>query len=121
MKFHVIYQPASNHAYSPVRVVEQNTGREIGWINRYLDREYVRRLGDKTLRIYAYNLLHFVRWWESVHHTGEVRETDLTEATLREYLCFQSSLQAGHAPQALKIAVSESRIDRQKCESKWVK
>jgi integrase len=45
------------------------------------------------LRIYAYNLLHFVRWWESIHHTGEVRETDLTEATLREYLCFQSSLQ----------------------------
>src|SRR5229473_2434526 len=93
MKFHVIYQPVSNHAYSPVRVVEQNTGREIGWINRYLDREYVRRLGEKTLRIYAYNLLHFVRWWESVHHTGEVRETDLTESTLREYLCFQSSLQ----------------------------
>ena len=93
MKFSVIYQPASNHAYSPVRVVEQNTGREIGWINRYLDREYVRRLGDKTLRIYAYNLLHFIRWWESVHHTGDVREADLTESTLRDYLCFQSSLQ----------------------------
>jgi hypothetical protein len=43
MKFRVIYQPASNHVYSPARVVEQNTGREIGWINRYLDREYVTR------------------------------------------------------------------------------
>ena len=93
MKFRVIYQHTSPSAHSPARVVEQNTGREIGWINRYLDREYVRRLGDKTLRIYAYNLLHFVRWWESIHHTGEVRETDLTEATLREYLCFQSSQQ----------------------------
>ena len=93
MKFRVIYQPTSPSAHSPVRVVEQAAGREIGWINRYLDREYVRRLADKTLRIYAYNLLHFVRWWESVHHTGEVRQTDLTESTLREYLCFQSSLQ----------------------------
>src|SRR5260370_3239593 len=93
MKFCVIYQPASNNPHSPARVVEQNTGREIGWINRYLDREYVRRLGDKTLRIYAYNLLHFIRWWDSVHHTGDVREADLTESTLRDYLCFQSSLQ----------------------------
>ena len=78
MKFRVIYQHTAPSAHSPARVVEQNTGREIGWINRYLDREYVRRLADKTLRIDAYNLLHFVRWWESVHHTGEVRETDLT-------------------------------------------
>ena len=93
MKFRVIYQHTGPGAHSPVRVVEHHTGREIGWINRYLDREYVRRLADQTLRIYAYNLLHFVRWWESVHHTGEVRETDLTESTLREYLCFQSSLQ----------------------------
>jgi len=93
VKFRVIYQHTGPGAHSPVRVVEHHTGREIGWINRYLDREYVRRLADQTLRIYAYNLLHFVRWWESVHHTGEVRETDLTESTLREYLCFQSSLQ----------------------------
>jgi integrase/recombinase XerD len=93
MKFRVIYQHASNNAQSPARVVEQTTGREIGWINRYLDREYVRRLADKTLRIYAYNLLHFVRWWESVHHLGEVREADLTESTLRDYLRFQSGLQ----------------------------
>src|ERR1700693_2279374 len=93
MKFRVIYQHTTPSAQSPARVVEQNTGREVGWINRYLDRADVRRLGDKTLRIYAYNLLHFVRWWDSVHHAGEVRETDLSEATLREYLCFQSSLQ----------------------------
>lgn len=93
MKFRVIYQHASHNAHSPARVVQQNTGREIGWINRYLDREYVRRLTDKTLRIYAYSLLHFVRWWERVHHTGDVREADLTESTLRDYLCFQSSLQ----------------------------
>jgi integrase/recombinase XerD len=90
MKFHVAY-PHTGNGRSPVRVVEQTTGREVGWINRFLDREYVRRLADKTLRTYAHNLLHFVRWWESVHHTGDVVETDLAESTLLDYLRFQSS------------------------------
>src|SRR5579863_5706451 len=84
MKFHVIYPQPPNPAQSPIRVVEQTTGREVSWINRYLDREYVRRLAAKTLRIYAHNLLHFIRWWESVHHTGDVLEGDLTESTLLE-------------------------------------
>src|SRR5262250_1660242 len=93
MKFHVIYQPTSNPAQSPVRVVEQTTGREVGWINRYLDREYVRRLASTSLRAYGYNLLHFVRWWESVHHTGDMKEGDLSESTLLEYVRFQSGQQ----------------------------
>ena len=71
MKFRLLYQSTSN-AQSPVRIVEEKTNREVGWTNRYLDREYVRRLGEKTLRTYAYDLLHFVRWWASVHRTGDV-------------------------------------------------
>ena len=91
MQFHVIYrQPAAN-AQSPVRVVEQTTGREVGWINRYLDREYVRRLAPRSLRLYAHNLWHFVRWWASMHRTGEVLEGDLSESTLLDYVRFQSS------------------------------
>src|ERR1700674_5653063 len=93
MKFHVIYQQTSPNAQCPVHVVEQTTGREVVWINRYLDREYVRRLADRSLRIYAYHLLHFVRWWESVHHTGDLAEADLTESTLLDSVRFQSSQQ----------------------------
>jgi len=93
MTFMVVRTPPCDHAQSPVRLVEQDTGREIGWVNRYLDREYVRRLADTTLRIYAHNLLHFVRWWESIHHTGDIVEGDLSESTLRDYLRSQSSLQ----------------------------
>jgi integrase/recombinase XerD len=91
MKFRVLYQQTAHNAQSPIRVVEQATGRAVGWINHYLDREYVRRLANTTLRTYAHSLLHFVRWWESVHHTGEIREGDLTESTLLEYVRFQSS------------------------------
>jgi integrase/recombinase XerD len=93
MKFRVIRQPASSGAHSPMRVIEQDTGREVAWINRYLDREYVRRLAEKSLYSYAHSLLHFVRWWESDHHTGDISQQDLTESTLLDYLHFQSSRQ----------------------------
>ena len=93
MKFRVLRQPASSGARSPMRVIEQDTGREVAWINRYLDREHVRRLADKSLYSYAHSLLHFVRWWESVYHTGDISQQNLTESTLLDYLHFQSSRQ----------------------------
>src|SRR6266446_2663104 len=112
MKFRASHQHTSNSAQSPVRVVEQTTGREVGWVNRYLDREYIRRLADKTLRIYAHNLLHFVRWWDSVHHTGDVVEGDLTESTLLEYVRFQSSLQPRPSGSTIndRIAVADRAL-----------
>ena len=69
-------------AHSPIQVVEQPAGRGVGWINRFLDREYVRRLADKSLYSYAHSLLHFVRWWESVHHTGEISRACLLYTSL---------------------------------------
>jgi integrase/recombinase XerD len=91
MRFHVIRLQNPNPAQSPIRLIEHETGREVGWANRYLDREYFRRLADTTLRAYAHSLLHFVRWWERLHHTGDVIKSDLTESTLLDYLKFQSS------------------------------
>ena len=93
MKFRVISIKTAAGAHSPFRVVEQDSGREVGWINRYLDREYVRRLANKSLYSYAHSLLHFVRWWESVHHTGDISEADLADSTLLDYIRFQSSKQ----------------------------
>ena len=49
MRFHVIRPQTPNPAQSPFRMVEHETGREVGWVNRYLDRERVRRLADTTL------------------------------------------------------------------------
>ena len=89
-------------------MVEQTTGQGVGWINRYLDREYVRRLANTSLRIYAYNLLHFVRWWESLHHTGDIAEADLTESTLLDYLRFQSSLQPRPSASTINDRVADA-------------
>jgi integrase/recombinase XerD len=93
MKFRVVHQPAPGHARSPFRVVERTTGREVDWINRYLDREFLRRVADITLSSYAYELLHFLRWWESVHHTDSIVPGALTESTLLDYVRFQSAEQ----------------------------
>ena len=86
MTFRVVHKPTNSHARSPYRVVERTTGREIGWINEYLDHETLRRLANTTLRTYADALLHFLRWWESVHHTDKVMKDALTESTLLDYV-----------------------------------
>jgi len=91
-KFRVRHQPTSA-ARSPYRVVEEPSGREVEWVNRFLDRECLRRVADLSLRTYACALLHFLRWWDSVHHTPEITENTLPESTLLEYVRFQSSQQ----------------------------
>jgi integrase len=112
MKFRVIDLQISQNSRSPIRVIEKSTGREVDWVNRYLDREYVRRLADGTLRLYAHDLLHFVRWWASIHPTGDVSERDLTESTLLEYLRFQSGLQPRPSGSTInaRIAVADRAL-----------
>jgi hypothetical protein len=90
MTFRVVHKPSNNHVRCPYRIVEQATGREIDWINQYLDYEMLRRLADATLRTYAHELLHFLRWWEGVHHTDVVAKDALTQTTLLDYVRFQS-------------------------------
>ena len=115
MKFRVIRQPAPSGACSPMRVIEQDTGREVSWINRYLDREHVRRLADKSLYSYAHSLLHFVRWWESVHHTGDISQQDLSESTLLDYLRYQSSLERHPSASTIndRVATADRAIRNQ--------
>jgi integrase len=108
MKFQVTFQKTAVGAHSPYQVVEQTTCRGVGWINRYLDREYVRRLANTSLRIYAYNLLHFVRWWESFHHTGDIAKADLTESTLLDYLRFQAELQPPPSASTINDRVADA-------------
>src|SRR6516225_5380642 len=112
MKFRLIYQQSSQSTQSPIRVIEQTSRQEIGWINRYLDREYVRRLANTSLRVYAYNLLHFVRWWASIHHTGDIAEQDLSQSTLLDYVRFQSSQQPRPSASTIndRVAVADRAL-----------
>lgn len=110
MKFRVIQEKVASGAHSPVYVIERETGQGVGWINRYLDREHVRHLAYKSLYSYAHSLLYFVRWWEGVHHTGDISEANLTESTLLDYIRFQSSRQP--APSASTINDRVACADR---------
>jgi site-specific recombinase XerD len=96
--FQVIHSPDADNARSPFRVIEQPTGREVEWVNRFLDREYVRRLAENTLRGYAMDLLHFLRWWASVNHTDAISEGALSATVLPDYLRFQAGLRPRPAP-----------------------
>jgi site-specific recombinase XerD len=85
MKFRVTQQQGLSRAHSPFRVVEQS-GLEVEWINRYLDQERVRGVADSTLRSYAHDLLHFLRWWIPAHKTAAITEKSLTESTFLDYI-----------------------------------
>ena len=85
MRYRVAQQQGLSNAHSPFRVVEQS-GREVEWINRYLDQERVRGVADSSLRSYAHDLLHFLRWWAMAHKTSTVTKQALTESTFLDYI-----------------------------------
>jgi hypothetical protein len=89
MTFRVTQQRGLSNAYSPFRVIEQ-TGREVKWINQFLDQERVRSAADSTLRSYAHDLLHFIRWWAATHKTSDITQQAVTESTFLDYIRFQA-------------------------------
>jgi len=91
MTFQVVHQPNGGGARSPFRIVERQTGREVAWVNRFLDQERVRSVADSTLRSYAHDLLHFLRWWVEVDHTDAITEKAVAESTLLDYIRFQTN------------------------------
>ena len=112
MKFRVVHQPTANHARSPFRIVEQTIGREVDWVNRFLDRECLRRVADITLRSYAQHLLHFLRWWESVHLTDAMDKNALSESTLLDYVRFQSAQQPAFSGSTInqRVAIADRAL-----------
>lgn len=105
MTFRMLHQPGSDPTRSPVRIVEQNTGREVDWVNRYLDMLSLRRMAPLTIRGYAGALLHFLRWWESAHHTATISPEVLTDSVLLDYVRFQSSQQPPPAGSTINYRV----------------
>jgi site-specific recombinase XerD len=102
MTFEVIHSQNAGNAQSPFRVIEQPMGREVEWVNRFLDNECLRRLAETTLRSYAMDLLHFLRWWASVNHTDAISEGALSATVLLDYIRFQS----GHDPQPAAATIN---------------
>jgi integrase/recombinase XerD len=84
MKLSVVYQPAVPASASPYRVCEEQGG-EIDWANAFLDGQRLRQLSPRSVRIYAYDLLDFARWFEPQHQPL----AKITESTLVDYVRHQ--------------------------------
>ncbi len=72
-------------------------GHEIAWANDFLDAQHLRQLSPRSLRAYAYDLLHFARWFQSQHQTL----SEITESTLLNYVRHQLHQQPQPTPQTV--------------------
>jgi site-specific recombinase XerD len=96
MKLSVIYQPAVSASASPHRVCDEKGG-EIEWANAFLDSQRLRQLSPRSLRIYAYDLLDFARWFERQPQGL----AEITESTLVEYVRHQLEQDPQPSPQTV--------------------
>jgi site-specific recombinase XerD len=60
-------------------------GQEVAWANRFLDSKRILQRSPRSLRAYAFDLLHFARWALDPPRPLP----DLTEAAIEEYLRHQ--------------------------------
>ena len=111
MNYALVYRADLGSAHSPFRVVAQPTGREVGWINRFLDQCCVRGLAWHTLRGYAFDLTHFIRWWADRHSTDEVTEQALTTSSLLDYMRYQAEQQPRPAATTINTRVWVECVD----------
>jgi site-specific recombinase XerD len=92
--------------------VTDDTGRDVPWVNRFLDQQRVRSVAETTLRSYAYDLLHFLRWWVAVNQSTAVTEKALTESALLDYIRFQTNQQPQPAAASInrRVGVAERAL-----------
>ena len=81
---------------SPYRLLDENS-HEIAWANAFLDAQRVRQLSLRSLRAYAYDLLHFARWWQPPPRSL----SEITESTLLDYVRHQLDQQPKPTPQTV--------------------
>jgi len=114
VSFRVTQQRGLSNAHSPFRVVQQ-TGREVDWVNRYLDQERVRGVAESTLRSYAHDLLHFIRWWAAAYKTTAITKQSLTESTFLDYIRFQVDRNPPPAAQSVnrRVGTAERAMRRE--------
>jgi len=93
--------PASS---SPFRIVDEQ-GRELGWVNGFLDAQRLRGVAPLSLRSYANTLLHFVRWWNLQPGVDiqNFRAELFTEATLVDYVRSQVDQRPKPSPEHINM------------------
>lgn len=97
MKLSLVYRPSVPASACPYRLLDDQ-GQQIAWANAFLDAQRIRQLSLHSLRAYAYDLLHFARWW-SQHPARPLSE--ITESTLLDYVRHQLDQKPQPTPQTV--------------------
>jgi integrase/recombinase XerD len=98
MKLTLVCRTSVPASASPYRLIDER-GQEIGWTNDFLDAQCIRQLSPRSLRAYAYDLLHFARWWE-LHHPAR-HLADLSHSLLIDYVRAQLDQALKPTPQTV--------------------
>ena len=85
MKLSVSHQPSLPPSASPYRLLDAG-GQEILWANAFLDAQRIRQLSPRSLRTYAFDLLHFARWSLAAPPRPLA---ELTQSVLQDYVRHQ--------------------------------
>ncbi len=97
MKLTVVHRPSVAASSSPYRLLDEQ-GQEIAWANAFLDTQRIRQLSPRSLRAYAYDLLHFARWW--LPQPAQPM-SQITESTLLDYVRHQLDQEPKPTPQTV--------------------
>lgn len=97
MKLTLVHQFTVPASASPYRLQDES-GQEIVWANAFLDAQRIRQLSLRSLRAYAYDLLHFARWWG---HRPSQALAEITESTLLDYVRHQLDQETQPTPQTV--------------------
>lgn len=95
MKLFLVYRSTVLASVSPYRLLEEH-GQEIAWANAFLDAQRIRQLSLRSLRAYAFDLLHFARWWSQRPLPLPLSEID--ETCLLDYVRSQLDQEPPPAP-----------------------
>jgi site-specific recombinase XerD len=96
MNLSLIHQPSATASASPYRLLYEQ-GQEVVWANAFLDAQRVRQLSLRSLRAYAYDLLHFARWLEQASQPL----SEISESTLLDYVRHQLDREPQPSPQTV--------------------
>ena len=90
MRFRVAQPHATEQRREPVsRDGRHRSGSALG--QPFLDQQRIRSVAETTLRSYAHDLLHFLRWWVRVNQTTAVTRRRSRNPTLLDYIRFQTN------------------------------
>lgn len=106
MRFFVAYQPSVRASASPYRLLDEQ-GHEVAWANAFLDAKRLLQRSPRSLRAYAFDLLHFARWAQAATPPRPLAE--LTESVLEDYIRHQLDQQPPPTPQTINHRLGRLR------------